>query len=381
MTIKEMKDKGMLIFEGIVGSQAYGLATPTSDIDMKGVYIQPLDDILSFGYVEQVSDKKNDLVYYEVRRFLELISTNNPNILELLNLPEDKIMYKHPVYDLILEHKDKFISKQCKNSFAGYAIAQIKKARGLNKKIVNPIDKERKTPLDFCFVIDGHKTIPLKKYLVDNDLEQLFCGVVNVPNARDVYALHYDHTAHLCFSKHLSEEEKEHNKEIFKSQGKKVGLGYKGIIKEDLSSNQLRLSSIPKDEDVECIFTYNQDGYTKYSKDYKDYWEWVEKRNQARYNDNAKHGKGYDSKNMMHCHRLLDMAIEIGTGKGINVYRPNRDYLLKIRSGEMDYDKLVADAENKIKQVDDIFESSDLEKSVDKNFVNDLLLKIRKEFY
>ena len=381
MTIKEMKDNGMLIFEGIVGSQAYGLATPTSDVDMKGVYIQPIEDILAFGYIEQVSDKKNDLVYYEVRRFLELIATNNPNILELLNLPDEMIKYKHPVYDLILEQRDKFISKQCKGSFAGYAIAQIKKARGLKKKIVNPMEKERKTPLDFCYVIENHKTIPLPTYLYENDLEQLFCGIVNIPNARDMYALHYDYKAHNCFAKNLSEEYKEENKRIYKKNGVSVGLGYKGIIKEDLSSNQLRLSSIPKDSKYMCVFSYNQDGYTKYNKDYKEYWEWVENRNQARYNDNAKHGKGYDSKNMMHCHRLLDMAIEIGEGKGINVYRPNREYLLNIRHGEMDYDKLVEDAERKIQKVDEIFDNSNLQNKIDTDFVNDLLLKIRKEFY
>ncbi|MCK9476515.1 MAG: nucleotidyltransferase domain-containing protein, partial [Candidatus Muirbacterium halophilum] len=346
-------------------------------------YIQPLEDILTFGYVEQVSDEKNDLVYYEVRRFLELISTNNPNILELLNLPDECIVYKHPVYDLILENGDKFISKICKNSFAGYAIAQIKKARGLNKKIVNPVAKEKRNPLDFCYVIEGHSTYPLNKWLDDNDLEQKFCGIVNVPNARDIYALYYDRYSHNAFSELSEIEDIEYYKEQCIEQ--KKFLHYKGIVKEhedgNFPSNQLRLSSIPKSEESICIFSFNQDGYTKYCKDYKEYWDWVEKRNEHRYNDNAKHGKGYDSKNMMHCHRLLDMAIEIGSGKGINVRRPNRDYLMNIRAGEMDYDVLVSDAERKIEQVDEMFEKSNLQDKVSSEFVNDLLLKIRKEFY
>ena len=402
MTIQDLKDRGLLIFEGIVGSQAYGLATPTSDTDMKGVYIQPMDDILSFGYVEQVSDAKNDLVYYEVRRFLELIATNNPNILELLNLPEECITYKHPVYDLILEQGEKFISKICRNSFAGYAIAQIKKARGLKKKIVNPIEKERKTPLDFCYVIEGHKTYSLSKWLDDNKLEQKFCGIVNVPNARDMYSLYYDQYSHNAFSEHSDmdgEELEEYKQHCIDN---KLFLHYKGIIKdhtmfysrektnmteeeleslEDFQSNELRLSSIPKYERSTCVFSFNKDGYTAYCKDYREYWEWVEKRNEARYNDNANHGKGYDSKNMMHCHRLLDMAIEIGSGKGIIVRRPNREYLLKIRSGEMDYEDLVADAERKIELADKIFTDSNLKDKIEPEFVSDLLLKVRKEFY
>lgn len=380
MTINEMKDKGLLIFEGIVGSQSYGLALPTSDTDIKGVYVQSMDDILSFGYIEQISDEKNDIVYYEVRRFLELISTNNPNILELLNLPEDNIIYKHPVYDLILEQRDKFISKICKDSFAGYAIAQIKKARGLNKKIVNPVEKERKTPLDFCNVIIGNGTVSLNNWLKSNNLEQKFCGIVNIPNARDMYSLYYDEKSFNVFSENTKLENlEEYKKNCLENN---LFLHYKGIIKEDdRESNQLRLSSILKDEKELCIFSYNQDGYTLYCKQYKEYWEWVEKRNQTRYNDNAKHGKGYDSKNMMHCHRLLDMAIEIGEGKGIIVRRTNREYLLNIRSGEMNYDELLSDAERKIKLVDKIFNDSNLPNKIDKNIVNDLLLKIRKTFY
>ena len=83
----------------------------------------------------------------------------------------------------------------------------------------------------------------------------------------------------------------------------------------------------------------------------------------------------------MHCHRLLDMAIEIGEGKGIIVKRPNREYLLKIRSGEMDYDFLVEDAENKIKTIDDVYKKSNLPERIDNKIVSDLLLKVRKEYY
>ncbi|NPV12924.1 MAG: nucleotidyltransferase [Ignavibacteria bacterium] len=402
MTIQDLKNKGMLIFEGIVGSQAYGTSTPTSDIDKKGVYIQPLEDIMGFGYIEQISDEKNDQVYYEVRRFLELISTNNPNIIELLNLPEEMITYKHPIYDLILENKDKFISKICRHSFAGYAIAQIKKARGLNKKIVNPIEKERKNPLDFAYVHFGYNSIPLIKYLEDNSLNQKFCGIANIPHARDLYGLFYDFNAHNrfignAFSNMLFLQDGKIKKRPFKPgewnelknkclQGGQF-LNYKGIVKESengsFPSNELRMSHIEKSErnNMLCYFTYNKDGYTQYCKDYKEYWEWVEKRNQSRYNDNAKHGKGYDSKNMMHCHRLLDMAIEIGEGKGIIVRRPNIEYLLSIRNGEMDYDFLVSDAERKIELIDNLFDQSNLPEYVDKQFVNELLIKIRKEFY
>lgn len=358
MNIQELRERKLIIFEGIVGSQAYGTATPESDIDIKGIYIQPTEDILGFNYIQQVNDESYDTTYYEIRRFIELLSTNNPNILELLNLPEDKILYKHPIFDELIKNRDKFITKACKNSFAGYAIAQIKKARGLNKKIVNPVDKEKKSPLDFAYVLGGNKTnngsYPLTKWLADRGLNQSDCGLTIIPNARDVYALYHS-----------------------------VGNKYKGIVKEvdgEFVSNELRLSSIPKGENPICFISYNKDGYTKYCKDYKEYWSWVKNRNESRYNDNAKHGKGYDGKNLGHCHRLLDMAIEIAKGEGINVRRQNADKLLLIRKGEYDYDELVAEAEEKIKLVDELFEKSSLPESVDKEFINNLLVDIRREF-
>ena len=129
-TLDILRDENLIVLEAIMGSRAYGTSLPTSDTDLRGVFIQPEEDILGFGYVDQVADKLNDIVFYEIRRFLQLVQTNNPNILELLNAPEDMILHKDPIFDLVLEQRDQFITKQCKNSFAGYAIGQIKKARG-----------------------------------------------------------------------------------------------------------------------------------------------------------------------------------------------------------------------------------------------------------
>jgi len=363
MTIKELKEKGLILFETVSGSRAYGTDLPTSDTDIRGVFIMPEDQVLGKGYVEQVNDNKNDIIYYEVGRFLDLLNTNNPNILELLNAPEDCIQYKNPLFDIILKHKGKFITKQCRNSFGGYAVQQIKKARGLNKKIVNPVEVKRKNPIDFCYVIEGYNSQPLTKWLKDRGVEQEFCGVVNIPNARDMYALFVDYAGQLAKTNSVN-----HGR-----------LGYKGITSQD--ANQLKLSSIPKGEVSSCVFSYNKDGYTSHCKDYKEYWDWVENRNEDRYNDNTNHGKGYDGKNLMHCHRLLDMSLEILNGKGINVRRPNREELLSIRRGEMDYDELVDEAERKMELMDKLFVESKLPSNVPSNLSHNILLDIRKKFY
>jgi hypothetical protein len=385
MTIENLREQGLILFEAISGSRAYGTNKPTSDTDYRGVYILPMDNLLGFNYIEQVADNTNDCVYYEVGRFLQLLQTQNPNIIELLNMPEENITYKHPLFDLILAEKPNFISKVCRDSFGGYAVAQIQKARGLNKKIVNPMAKERKSILDFCHVVAGYDTIPLRNWLEARDYTQDRCGLVNLPHARDVYALFYetdDMPQVMTFDSEVVDGEVTTKVvDAVYDSGEKITVKYRGIMNADETSNEVRLSSIPLGQLSVGTMIYNKDGYTKYCKDYKAYWDWDEKKNQDRFNTNMEHGKGYDSKNMMHCIRLVRMAVEIAEQKKVIVRRPDAAELMLIRNGEAEYEALLAEAESQIKYLDEAYANSDLPDKIDRDFVNDLLIKFRKKYY
>ena len=386
VTYESLKENGCILFECIVGSQAYATNVETSDIDKKFVYILPQDYILGTGYIEQLNVTK-DITGWELKRFLELMGSSNPTVLELLNTPEDCIITKHPLFQYVLDHKADFITKGCRNSFAGYAIQQIQKAKGLNKKQnIEQGSVSRKDVLDFCYVIQGEQSVPWKKWCDGLGYEEKFLGITNLPHAKDLYAVFYDSVSAACFGEFFSEEQREFMKNELKSQGKAMGFGYKGLAKVGGSdnaaeSNQLRLSSIPKGEESIAVISFNKDGYTAHCKDYKEYMEWFENRNTARYVDTVKHGQQIDGKNMMHCMRLIRMSQEIGRGEGIIVRRPDREYLLSIRRGEIDLDTLIDSAEAEIKNMDRIFEESDLPKSIDPELVNTLLIKIRREFY
>ena len=91
-------------------------------------------DILTFGYKDQFELNKDE-VYYEVRRFIELLGSANPTVLEMLYSPEDCILGKEPEWDILMKYRSEFLTKKCQYSFGGYAIQQIKKAKGLNKKM------------------------------------------------------------------------------------------------------------------------------------------------------------------------------------------------------------------------------------------------------
>jgi hypothetical protein len=349
LTIEWIKENGLLVFEVISGSRSYGLHTETSDTDIKGVFVLPKDMFYGLEYTAQVNNASNDIVYYELKRFVELLSKNNPNILEMLNVPEDCILYKNPVMELL--QQDMFLSKLCEYSFANYAFTQIRKAYGLEKKIVQAVEAERRSVHDFCFVYEGKSAVPLMDYLSTKNMDHERMGLTAVPHLRDCY--------NLFFS------------EVHK---------YSGITKKD-NANDVALSSIPKGEQPVGLLFFNKDGYSVYCKQYKSYWELVEKRNEDRYNTTMSHGKRYDSKNMMHVFRLLLVAKEIATEGKVNVLRKDREHLLAIKAGKFEYDELLEQAAALKEQLPLLYQNSGLIDEPDLEKINEVLVKMRELFY
>ncbi len=262
MTLEQVRnDKSHLLLKCISGSQAYGLALPHSDTDIKGVFILPKQEFFGLNYSDQVNNETNDEMYYEIKKFVDLLLKNNPNILELLSTPDDCILHKNSVMNWI--RPEAFLSKLCNQTFGQYAFAQIKKARGLNKKILNPINKNRKNILDFCYVIQGQRSIPATTWLYQNQFKQEECGLVYIDHIRDIYALF-----------HQSQTDNKFN----------------GIYSDD-GVNDVSLSSVPKGLVPKGILHFNKDGYSIYCKEYKQYWEWVNERNEERYENTVSHGK------------------------------------------------------------------------------------------
>jgi predicted nucleotidyltransferase len=349
LTIDSIKNNGWIIFETITGSKAYGLDNEQSDTDIRGVFVLPKHLYYGLEYVEQVNNETNDIVYYELKRFMELLAKNNPNILEMLNVPEQCVLHK----DILMEQlkPELFLSKLCEKTFANYAFTQIKKAYGLEKKILNPVEEERKTVLNFCFVYEHKEAVPLLRYLEENKLEQSKMGLASISHLRDCYNLFY--------AEHLA---------------------YDGIMRKE-SANDVCLSSIPKGEQPIAMLYFNKDGYSVYCKKYKEYWDWVAKRNDERYKNTLSHGKNYDSKNMLHVFRLLLMAKEIAAENKINVFRQDRDFLLSIKAGKIEYEDLVSQAEALKEALPILYEQCSLQEEPDVEQINMLLVKMREEYY
>jgi uncharacterized protein len=111
------------ILTSIVGSQAHGLATPESDIDVRGVFLVPTEEILSIDYKEKsnswVEGEKVDATSYELRHLLNLCLRSNSTVLEVLVSPIKEITPEGQ------ELRDLFpflwSSLGVKNAFTGYS--------------------------------------------------------------------------------------------------------------------------------------------------------------------------------------------------------------------------------------------------------------------
>lgn len=377
---------GRLAYEYVRGSRLYNLNTPVSDTDTGGVYLCSRDEFFGlFGYKPQVSDERHDNTWFEIGELLRLLMKSNPTVLETLFIPQDKIIGNvHPIMQMIIEHRDKFVTKQCFNPFFGYARSQIEKARGLNKKIVNPVEK-RLSPMDFTYTFRGQGSLLLADWLAERGLKQRYCGVINVPNMRDMHGVYYD------FGLHCTEEEQWSESQPFLDFASKYfavddaqgflsslkPIGYRGVFNEEKDGSQIRLSSIEKKTDRPiCFISYNLDAYSQHCRTYAEYQRWVKERNPERYRSNL--DKSYDSKNMMHMFRLVHMASEIAEGRGVILERTyDRQFLLNVRNHKYEYDELMAMLEEDASRMNALMNASTIPDRIDPGFVNSLMIEIR----
>lgn len=345
----ELPGNSKVIFRGIVGSQSYGLATETSDTDYKTVFIQSDEDILSNRYIGQVDINKDD-VAYELRRFLELISVGNPNVLELLYLPKYCIVESSPEWEYLISIRSEFLTMKCYDTFSGYGRSQLRKSKGLNKKFNWEEDrKKRKTILDFCRVFDREFGMQwsLKDFLDLYNLDQSKIGLVYIDKFRDLFKVY-------------------------------IGDNYRGI--GDEKTNEPKKSEVSKEEipNWSGLLYFNKEKYSHHCNEYKEYEKWLKNRNENRVATNKLHGQQMDGKNILHLVRLIMTAEEIPTEKTINVDRSkDREYLLSIKNGKVDLKEIIEKWSKRVDNLKDIYKKSDLKESVDIEFTNNLELKIR----
>ena len=396
LTIEDIEKQNLFAYKYLRGSWSHGIGVEgKSDYDYGGVYFAPLDNILGLRakYMEQVADAKNDETYYEFGRWIELLLKSNPTALESLFIDKKFVIGAiHPAIQTLIDHRDEFLTKEAFNPLFGYSLTQVRKATGYNKKCNIPEDFQRKDILDFCYTFKNQGSQPIKEFLAEHNLDQRYCGLVNIPNMKDVYGVYYDFAAYWKFE-NISPLDRYKSVKWFddavanmdaylRRMNNKEFYGYSGIVnpEEIYKSNEVRLSSIPKGEKPICFMTYNKDGYASHCREYKEWSEWKEKRNPIRFIDNK--GYNFDAKNMCETVRLIHTGIELARDGEFNVTRTwDRNFLLSIKNHELTYEEIMKYVTEKKEEFDKLIEKSTLPESIDVDRINKLLIDVRKSVY
>jgi len=124
-----------LIYKTIVGSTAYGLNTPKSDIDIKGITIAPKEYYFGLKVFEQQEIGK-DQVIYAIKKFVKLARDCNPNIIEMLYTDPKHILFINKYGEKLRDNRSLFLSKRAMHTFSGYAFAQLKRIKNHRKWIM-----------------------------------------------------------------------------------------------------------------------------------------------------------------------------------------------------------------------------------------------------
>ena len=153
-----------LVLEGVTGSSAYGCNIEADpDEDLVGIVIPPKSVVFPHleGYIPHFgtpptnfenfqrhhvvfneTKKQYDLCIYSIVKLFHLCLGNNPNMLELLFLPQRCIRHSTLIYEKIRTNRRLFLHRGCYHKFRGYAYSQLSK---LDKEGEHRSEKRKET--------------------------------------------------------------------------------------------------------------------------------------------------------------------------------------------------------------------------------------------
>ena len=123
------------IFASISGAHLYGFASPDSDVDLRGAYLLPANEVLGLHppaetlTIEDKSVIDLDWVGHDVRKFARLMTHHNGYVLEQLFSP--LVVLTTPAHEELLELGRGCITRPTVRHYRGFA-------RGRRKRLAEP---------------------------------------------------------------------------------------------------------------------------------------------------------------------------------------------------------------------------------------------------
>lgn len=121
-----------LVFASITGSRAFGCASPTSDYDIHGVHLLPVQEVLGLGCPHETIEHKTtlddlevDIATHDLKKFVLLLLKGNGNVLE--DLYAEHVVITSPIHKELRTLAKGCITKQVAYHYKGMAFNQQKR--------------------------------------------------------------------------------------------------------------------------------------------------------------------------------------------------------------------------------------------------------------
>lgn len=367
---------GTVLFVTLAGSQAHGTARPGSDVDLRGVFVAPLELRLSlFRTIEQhegalegavgaavlsrlkahpsasaALSVKTESVLLDVSKFLSLCAAANPNALEVLFADERDWMYETPAWRRIHRDRHRFLSQKVRQTYLGYALAQLKRIGTHRSWLLRP-PKGKPTREEFG--------LPDGATLSADDRDRIERGVAEKLRSWGIDAVEMPKGVRLELQERL------------RSLWQDLLQAGDDDLDDRLRAVATRSLHLPPE--VEAALDAERK-YRAAMKHWDAYRTWAASRNPARAELERRHG--YDTKHAMHLVRLMRTGLEVLETGDLRVRRPDSDELTAIRDGALSHDQLLELAGNLQARMDEAAARSALPADVDLELVDGLALEI-----
>lgn len=134
-TNAQLSDHGQLIYASLKGSRLNGVSGPTSDVDLRCVFLAPTQSFLGLTQPQHTIERafistsgdEMDFVAYEAARFMHHTLKHNGNMIESLLVP-DGFYYADERGQSLRAIAPRYVTKRLYHFYRGYAQAQFNRA-------------------------------------------------------------------------------------------------------------------------------------------------------------------------------------------------------------------------------------------------------------
>ncbi|MDG4820347.1 nucleotidyltransferase domain-containing protein [Asanoa sp. WMMD1127] len=128
MVASHGEDSLSVLLLGVIGSTAYGLAGPDSDVDRLGIFAVPTVELHGLERPPESSvTYEPDVTLHEAAKFCRLALAGNPTVAELLWLPDQLYEVRTPLGAELIALRHCFLSAgRVRAAYLGYAGKQLR---------------------------------------------------------------------------------------------------------------------------------------------------------------------------------------------------------------------------------------------------------------